>query len=151
MLVYKDGQVKHYKEMFPNVSFAASGPGDDFLSEQGAVKVNLFKEHDRATQKLVACAPYVEDGWAYMVEVQDKSQDEINADTASRAAQMRSARDAALKACDWRVIRAYETGVALDQEWADYRQALRDLPSQEGFPDVEMPHDPDYVPMEGGV
>ena len=50
MLVYKDGQVKHYKEMFSNTSFPASGPSDSFLAEQVAVKVNLFKDHDRATQ-----------------------------------------------------------------------------------------------------
>jgi hypothetical protein len=149
MLIYKDGQVKHYKDMFPNVSFAASGPSDDFLADNGAVKVSMFKPHDRATQKLVPSAPYVEDGWAYTVKVADKTAEEIASQTASQAAQMRSARDAALKACDWRVIRAYETGEALDADWAAYRQALRDLPAQEGFPNVQPPHDPDYVPMEG--
>ena len=147
MLIYKDGQVRHFKEMFPTISFPPSGPSEAFLADAGAVKVNAFKPHDRATQKLVPCAPYVEDGWAYVVEVQDKSAEEVAAEVESRAAKMRSARDAALKACDWRVIRAYETGEPLDAEWAAYRQALRDLPEQEGFPDVQLPNDPDYVPM----
>ena len=75
----------------------------------------------------------------------DKTEEEIAADVASKSAQLRAARDRALEACDWRVIRAAETGVAMDQEWANYRQALRDLPSAEGFPDVSLPHDPDYV------
>lgn len=34
--------------------------------------------------------------------------------------------------------------------WAKYRQALRDLPQQEGFPfNVEFPKSPDYVESEG--
>lgn len=147
MLVFKDGQVKPFKEMFPRTSFPASGPSDDFLAEQGAVKVNLFKNHDRATQKLVSCAPYVEGGWAYTVEVQDKTEDEINAETASKAAKVRATRDQLLKQSDWMVIRAQETGIAIDEDWAAYRQALRDITEQESFPDVEWPRDPDYVEM----
>jgi hypothetical protein len=148
MQVFKDGQVAHYKEIFPNVSFPAGGPSDAFLAEQGAVKVSMFRPHDRATQKLVACDPVVENGFAYVVEVVDKTEEELASDVASKAAQMRAARDRALEACDWRAIRAAETGVAMDEEWADYRQALRDLPSNPDFPNVDLPHDPDYVPME---
>lgn len=151
MLIYKDGQVKHYKDMFPNVSFAASGPSDDFLADNGAVKVNMFKAHDSATQKLVRSEPYVEDGWAYTVKVADKTAEEMAADISVKASQMRSARDAALKSCDWRVIRAVETGVAMSQEWQDYRQALRDFPAQDGFPNVELPHDPDYIAPGGSA
>jgi hypothetical protein len=148
MLVYKDGQVKHYKEMFSDTSFPVSGPNDDFLAQQGALKVKLFKDHNRATQKLVPSTVYVENGWAYTVRVEDKTANEIATDTATKATKVRAARDAALKACDWRVIRAYETGVALDQEWADYRQALRDLPSHQDFPNVDLPRDPDWVDPE---
>ena len=149
MQIYFNGKVSHYKDAFPNTSFPASGPSDDFLSAHQAYKVSLFREHNRATQKLVPCDPVVENGFAYVVEVTDKTAEEIAADVASKSAQVRAARDRALAACDWRVIRAAETGVAMDQEWATYRQALRDLPSAEGFPDVELPHDPDYIALEG--
>jgi len=151
MKIYLNGRVAHYKEMFPNVSFPATGPSDAFLEEHGAVKVSVFREHNRATQKLVSCDPVVENGFAYLVEVVDKTEEEIAADVASKAAQLRAARDRALEACDWRAIRAAETGVAMSQEWQDYRQALRDLPSSDGFPNVDLPHDPDYVPMEGAI
>jgi len=151
MQIFKDGQVAHYKQIFSNVSFPTSGPSDAFLAERGAVKVSLFREHDRATQKLVPCNPVVENGWAYVVEVADKTAEEIAADVASKSAQMRANRDRALEASDWRVIRAAETGEPLDQEWAEYRQALRDLPSNHDFPNVDLPHDPDYVPMEGAI
>ena len=147
MQIYFNGKVSHYKQAFSNVSFPASGPTDEFLAERGAVKVSLFREHNRATQKLVSCDPVVENGWAYVVKVEDKTAEEIAADVASKAAQVRAARDRALQASDWRVIRAAETCVPIDQKWAEYRQALRDLPEAEGFPNVDLPHDPDYVPM----
>ena len=147
MQIYKDGQVAHYKTIFSNVSFPASGPSDAFLAERGAYKVSLFRDHDRATQKLVPCEPVIENGFAFIVAVADKTAEEIAADVASKAAQMRANRDRALESSDWRVIRAAETGVAMDQEWQDYRQSLRDLPNSEGWPNVELPHDPNYVPM----
>jgi hypothetical protein len=149
MQIYFNGKVSHYKQAFSNVSFPASGPSDAFLSAHQAYKVSLFREHDRATQKLVPCDPVVENGFAFIVAVADKTAEEIAADVASKAAQVRAARDRALQACDWRVIRAAETGEPLDQEWAEYRQALRDLPSNPDFPDVDLPHDPDYVEPVG--
>lgn len=35
---------------------------------------------------------------------------------------------------DWIVVKSYEIGETISQEWLDYRQALRDIPTQEGFP-----------------
>lgn len=59
---------------------------------------------------------------------------------------VRAERDAKLSACDWIVIRAQETGQPVPQEWADYRQALRDVPEQPGFPeDIEWPAEPESV------
>lgn len=59
---------------------------------------------------------------------------------ALRADEVRKERDAKLAATDWRVTKALESGVALAPEWADYRQALRDIPQQDGFPhDVTWP------------
>ena len=77
MLIYKDGQIAHYKEVFKNVSFPASGVPDSFLAEEGALKVSLYKPYDSETQVLVSCEPYVEDGFAYTVKVVDKSEIEV--------------------------------------------------------------------------
>lgn len=145
MLVYKDGQVKHYKDMFPNVSFAASGPSDSFLANNGAVKVNMFKPYDHTAQKLVPADPYIEDGWAYTVQVADKTAEEIAAYEASKAAKVRVQRDQLIAQSDWMVIRAQETGVAMDPAWVAYRQALRDITNQAGFPEVTWPVNPDDV------
>jgi hypothetical protein len=146
MQIFKDGQVAHYKKMFPNTSFPASGPSDVFLAANGAYKVSLFRDHDRATQKLVSCEPVIENGFAYVVKVENKTAEEIAADVASKSAQMRAARDVALKASDWTQV---DDAPINKQAWATYRQALRDLPNAEGWPDVSLPHNPDYVALEG--
>lgn len=50
------------------------------------------------------------------------------------AANARTQRDRLLSECDWVVIKSLESGQAIPSEWAAYRQALRDLPQQSGFP-----------------
>ena len=146
MQIFKNGQVAHYKQMFPNTSFPASGPSDSFLASQGAVKVSMFRDHDRATQKLVSCEPVVENGFAYVVEVVDKTEEEIAADVASKAANVRAARDRALANSDWTQV----ADAPVDKEaWATYRQALRDLPEAEGWPNIEMPQEPGYSGLSG--
>ena len=53
---------------------------------------------------------------------------------------MRARRAKLLNACDWVVTRAAETGQPIAPQWAAYRQALRDVPMQPGFPDaIEWP------------
>jgi hypothetical protein len=149
MLIYKDGQVAHYKEIFSNTSFSASGPSDDFLADQGAKKVTVFKAHDRATQKLVSVDPYEEDGIVYTVSVVDRTAEEIAADSDSKAAQIRSQRNQLLTASDWTQV----LDAPIDRTaWATYRQALRDITSQEGFPaSVQWPNDPNYVVPAGNI
>ena len=140
MNVFKDGQIAHYKQMFPNVSFPANGPTDEWLTAQGAVKVSVFRPHDRATQKLVSCDPVIEDGFAYIVEVADKTDAEIASDNASKAAKVRAERDRKLDATDWR----FRSDMNPSQDWIDYCQDLRDIPEQDGFPnEVVWPVSPD--------
>jgi hypothetical protein len=43
--------------------------------------------------------------------------------------ELRRKRDELLAETDWMVIKAQESGVPISQEWKNYRQALRDLPS----------------------
>ncbi len=144
MQVFKDGRVAHYKDLFPNTSFPSGGPSDDFLASHGAYKVSVFRDHNRATQKLVPCSPVVENGFAYVVEVVDKTEEEIAADVAAKAAQVRAARDRALSASDWTQVADAPVDKAA---WVTYRQALRNLPQAEGWPDVNLPNDPNYVPL----
>lgn len=56
------------------------------------------------------------------------------------AAAIRTERDAKLTSCDWTQV----IDAPVDQAaWAVYRQALRDIPDQEGFPnEIEWPIEP---------
>jgi len=53
---------------------------------------------------------------------------------AEQAKSVRASRDTKLSETDWRVIKAAETATTLDAAWATYRQALRDVTGQSGFP-----------------
>ena len=56
---------------------------------------------------------------------------------------MRDARNNAMTRCDWVITRAFEKGEPVPANYAAYRDALRDLPSQEGFPyDYIWPEEP---------
>lgn len=46
----------------------------------------------------------------------------------------RQERNILLAQCDWVVVKAQEDGTPVPSPWVEYRNALRDLPSTEGFP-----------------
>ena len=55
----------------------------------------------------------------------------------------RAERDERLLACDWVTVRAIELGEETPADWLAYRQALRDVPEQPGFPHaIEWPAAP---------
>ena len=63
-----------------------------------------------------------------------------------RAQGIRNRRDRLIKESDWRAV----SDRKLEPEWKEYRQALRDISKQEGFPhDVEWPVDPDGKTQDG--
>ena len=56
---------------------------------------------------------------------------------------VRRKRDRDLQKCDWVVIKNTEKGTNIPVEWEVYRQALRDITGQAGFPySVEWPTKP---------
>jgi len=46
-------------------------PTDEQLSDRNLVRVNLFREYDSETQRLVPCDPVLEGDWVYTVAVED--------------------------------------------------------------------------------
>jgi hypothetical protein len=136
--------VGDYREIFPDTSFPPSGVSDEFLLANSAKKVNLFKAHDSNTHKLVSCEPYIDGEWVYLVTVENKTAEEIAADTQSKASQVRANRNALLSACDWTQLP--DVSISKKTEWATYRQALRDITNDSLFPNVTFPNNPDYVP-----
>ncbi len=62
---------------------------------------------------------------------------------AALADSVRAERDRRLTACDYRCMPDYPQSDSERAAWAQYRQALRDVPSQAGFPgEVEWPVEP---------
>ena len=62
---------------------------------------------------------------------------------AEQATSVRTQRDEKLKECDWMVVKSIETQSIFSPEWATYRQALRDVTAQSGFPwEVQWPEQP---------
>lgn len=132
-----------YREAFKQTSFPTSGPNDDFLAEQGFAKVNSFKTHNQKTEKLVPCEPFFEDGWVYTVKVESKSQYEIDAETNSEANLIRIERNKMIAECDWTQLPDSPLNSLQKADWIEYRQALRDITKQNGFPwEIEWPIKP---------
>jgi hypothetical protein len=119
---------------------------DEQLTTQGFVKVNLHRDHDRLTQKLVPCTPVLEGGWVYKVAVAEMTAEEIQSAKDSAMAQIRSQRDAILTQTDG--TQAVDNPSPKKAEWATYRQALRDLPAtMTGDPRTfsNWPRNPNWV------
>lgn len=61
----------------------------------------------------------------------------------TRAADARATRDSLIAACDWTQMPDGVLPVAVKAAWITYRQALRDVPQQTGFPaTIQWPTSP---------
>ena len=55
---------------------------------------------------------------------------------------IRAQRDMLLNKTDWMVTKALETGVPVTDAWKNYRQALRDIPTQSDVDNINWPTEP---------
>jgi len=119
----------------PNTSFPRTIP-DEVLAEYGVyeVKTPPAPAHDPETH-FVEYAPvptFVGGAWVYAPSVRPLSAEQVAERTASRASGIRFERDRLLAATDWAAL----SDVTMSPEMAAYRQALRDVTAQPGFPDT---------------
>jgi hypothetical protein len=108
----------------PNVSFPATVP-DTELETYGVYRVTAATapETNPRTDTLERSCSLVDGTWT---EVWTK----VQLDSVVAAENIREQRNELLAETDWTQLS--DSGVA--STWTEYRQALRDLPSQEGFP-----------------
>ena len=100
---------------------------------------------DSLTQKIQqADTPTLIDGvWTVTKSITQLSDEEAQDIYDEKASSIRLQRDSKLEESDWMVIKSAETGVGLETEWATYRQALRDITDQIGFPnEINWPVEP---------
>ena len=81
----------------------------------------------------------IEEKWYTKYSVIEMDDDAKVAKDLEQAKRARFTRDALLAETDWR----FRSDMTPSQAWKDYCQALRDVPTQEGFPwDVQWPEKP---------
>lgn len=124
----------------PNVSFPRNIP-DEMLASYDVYRYEVDEqpEYNTLTQDIWDGGFYQDETgqWRQWWKVTDKA-----IHTAKR--NIREERDRLLSATDWVVVKANERGNPVPQAWADYRQAMRDVPDQAGFPySVEWPTKPE--------
>jgi hypothetical protein len=121
------------------------------LEPERAAKLGVFKlkivtppYFDIATQKRVEKDAVLIDGvWTQVYAVEEMTAEEAQARYDEWAAKARGLRDTLLADTDWWVSKAAEKGEALSAEKQLYRQELRDITAQEGFPyNINWPQKP---------
>jgi len=135
----------------PHVSFPRN-ISDETLASFSVFRVTELPapDYDSRTHRLVTQAPALVNGtWIVTRVAVAKDQAQIDSETAQAAANVRAERDKLLAECDWVTLKAVDAsndglGIQLPQVWVTYRQALRDVPAQAGFPhNVAWPTKPE--------
>ena len=125
-------------ELFPNVSFPKSGAPASFVSDNNMLEIIEWISTTKPDQKLTKVDVYVEGGKAYDCKVETCSEEEKNAAIASQWQNIRQDRDEKLKETDWRA----SSDLTLSDAWKNYRQALRDITTQESPFSITWPTEP---------
>jgi len=128
----------------PNTSFPKI-ISDERLAEYSVFPVSRTDEPpiDERTQKVFESnvPVFVNGAWLLNWEIVEKTQEEIDEYDNQKINSIRSERNGLLSECDWTQL----PDAPVDKSaWATYRQALRDITAQAGFPDsVEWPAKPE--------
>ncbi len=127
----------------PNTSFPKKVPTAS-LAAWGVYNVVIADDpsYDAMTHKIVAAdTPTLVGGtWTITKSTVALTAEEIQANSDAEAQLVRGKRDDLIAKTDWMAL----SDVTMSAEWQAYRQALRDIPEQEGFPDnVTWPTKPE--------
>jgi len=120
--------IKDHTEWFPNTSFGDRGPTLNWIAEQGYYVISVWKPYDRKTEKLVSVAPHLYDGMCCLVDVEPLTAEELQAKVDTQWAMIRNQRNQMLKDTDWTQL---EDSPVDKAKWTTYRQALRDITTQD--------------------
>jgi hypothetical protein len=145
----ENGAVKQYpysindiKRANPNTSFPAD-VNDTLMAEYGAMRVYFATPPVLSdTQVLVEDTPVFNvdaQRWTQVWQVREITTEEVTQRFNNAATAVRQQRDSKLAKTDWR----FRSDLTPSQAWIDYCQALRDIPTQSGFPwEVNWPTQP---------
>ena len=117
----------------PNTSYPRN-PSDAVLASWNVFPVTdkPTPDYNPATQNCNQVNPTLIDGkWVMTWAVTPATPDQIAERTKSKVAEVRQQRNELLSACDWTQL---PDAPVLAAPWAAYRQELRDVTAQAGFP-----------------
>lgn len=128
-------ELQEITTLFPNTSFPSTGDYGTFLEDNSLYLVYSWEEFDPSVEKLTNTSPYLKDGKVYTYIKELKTAEELAADAEKAKliaeSSIREQRNQLLKDSDWTQV----ADAPVDKTaWATYRQALRDVTAQEGFP-----------------
>ena len=130
-----------FRALHPNTSMPQQLT-EQLINDFGA-DVVLEGPQAQPTRYQVTFADGVEqiDGkWYTKYSVTDMDADAITAKDVEQAKNVRQERDEKLKQTDWR----FRSDMQPSQDWINYCQALRDVPTQSGFPwEINWPTQPE--------
>lgn len=115
----------------------------DSLSNALLEKYNVFPvrfldkpDHDSITEYTYPNdnPEFVENEWVIGWSVGQKDANWLSVELEEQKKAVRKQRDDLLTETDWLSIRAFDTSTAVSDDWNAYRQSLRDVTSQAGFP-----------------
>jgi hypothetical protein len=111
-------------------------PTEGQLNEQGIYIVQpTLKPSNKHTSNYQNTAVQNEDGiWVESWTETPASEQEIEERTVSKIIEVRQIRNKLLQETDWVSIKAKDDGEDVPTDWKTYRQALRDITTQDGFP-----------------
>jgi hypothetical protein len=129
----------------PNVSFPRT-PSNEALAEHGVFPVVAQEPptFDIATQDVTQLPPSLVDGeWRQNWQITDLTAEQGAERTATEALAVRADRTRRLAACDWTQLADSPLDADAKAAWALYRETLRMVPQQAGFPwEVQWPEQP---------
>lgn len=113
---------------YPAMSFPKDIPLD-ILVNLGIhkVKETSIPTIDYKTHRHIQSFSYLDSQWVQVWNIEELPIEQASAN-------VRAHRDNILKSTDWIMLKAYELGENVPIDWLNYRQALRNITTQIGFP-----------------
>lgn len=133
-----------FRAMFPNTGFP-SQLTEELINEFGGDVVFEGPQASpgRYQYSYQDGVELIDGKWYTKWSVGDLDDEAKAAKDAQQAVSVREDRNKRLAATDWRVIKHLELNENIPGVWEVYRQALRDVPDQPGFPwEVTWPNEP---------
>ena len=123
------------QDEFPNISFPLDPSAILLPNGYVFVKDADPPAYNELLNRCNEVYPTLVDGeWTRTFEILELPVEQQEINKAIPAHQARALRDNLLRACDWTQVADSPLSVTEKATWALYRQALRDVPSQTGFP-----------------